>query len=269
MSITGSRIAKLCLALFFFSGFVQKASGEGLWSESKVSLDVTYASKYIARRGVDFFGDGPAIHPNLTVSFGETGVYTGIWAAIPVENGCRDPFGDKCADWIEYDFYAGYGQTLWKEATFATVYDLSYAYLYYPKQTRQDQHAIGLKFTHPNVLPVIGPSRPYPYWGLYYTWRVFNVGRDYREALLGIGYDIPVFSHTASTFVDAIWGDGPGGSINSQGITRVRTGISTSFELGGLTLTPALIYQAAKKETNPRSWLESELWFKLKVSFSQ
>ena len=269
MSIAGKRIATLCLALFFFSAFVQKACGEGLWNESKISLDVTYASKYIGRRGVDYFGDSPAIQPNLTVSLGDTGIYSGIWAAIPIENGCRDPFGDLCADWVEYDFYGGYGKTLWKEEAFATTFDLSYAYLYYPRQARQDQHAAGLKFTHPNVLPVIGPSRPYPYWGLYYTWRVFNKGRDYQEALLGIGYDIPVFSHTASTFVDVIWGDGPGGSINSHGISRIRTGISTAFELSGFTLTPEFIYQAAKKETNPASWVESEFWFKFKVSFSQ
>ena len=188
---------------------------------------------------------------------------------FPIEEGCREPFGSRCGDWVEYDFYTGYVRTLWKEASFATTYKLSYAYLLFPTQTRKDVHVIGVKFTNPNMLPVIGTSRPYLYWGGYYSRRVHNNGRNFKEGLLGIGYDIPFFSRTASTFVDALWGDGPGGSINSRGLTRIKIGVSTSFELGGLTLTPELLYQTAKKRSVPASWLESEFWFKVKIAFTQ
>ena len=269
MSIALNRITILFFAFFLFSGFGQEASGDNFLNESKINLDVTYASKYIGRRGVDYFGNGSAIHPNLSIDLGKTGLYIGTWAAIPIQKGCKDPFGDLCSKWVEYDTYAGYGKALWKDEIFATTFDLSYAYLYYPRQVSQDQQSIGIKFSHPNLLPVIGASRPYPFWGSYYTWRTNNIGRNYRDFLLGIGYDIPVLSHTASTFVDVVYSDGVGGSINSRGITRIRTGVSTSYKLNGITFTPALTYQSARKETNPAAWLESEFWFTLKVSLLQ
>jgi len=259
-----------CLMTFLATSMNANA-GEGVATfieKSRVTLDVTYASKYIGQRGVDYFGNGSAIQPSMNIDLSDTGLYMGIWGATSPEKGCTDPFGDKCEDWVEYDFYAGHSATLLEGSPFKTTYDISYVYMYYPKQAKEDLHLVGLKFTHADLLPKLGPSKPSLYWGVSYIWTAERRGRDRKEFLLGLGYDVPVATQNINIFVDGVWDTGPGGSVNKNGLTRVRTGASTKFSWEGFDFKPAIYYQSKTKTTVPKSWIESEFWFKFSVSYS-
>jgi len=261
-----------CLVSFFTTSMTVHAEEQGKVADfiekSRVVLDVTYASKYLGRRGVDYFGNGAAIHPTAQLFLADTGLYLGISGATPFEDKCTDPFGGKCADWVEYDYFIGHSKTFLEETPLKTTYLASYMYISFPKVFRQDLQQLELKFTHTDLLPKLGPSKPSLYWGLYYTWRAQGRGLDIREFLLGLSYDLPVASKTVNLFVDGIWDSGPGGFVKEKGLTRIRTGASTNFAWEGFNFRPEIYYQSKMKRTNPESWLESEFWVRFSVSYA-
>ena len=246
---------------------VSAAEEEGFWKKTSIDLKLAYASKYLWR-GYDLWNDGPALQPDLYLGLGGTGIYAGIWSSYSIKSGCTDPFGDKCSDWNEHDYYFGYYNSLWNDSRFKTDYDVSYTFYSFFKLHGVDTQEIALALTHPNLLPEIGGSRPALYWTFYYGWPVHD-GIDSLWLKLGLKHEFAVWGQqNLKTLIESVWDDGAAGFQTGEGWSHVKVGAATKFEWGALGLEPALYYQWKTKDHVPSALCENEFWFMVSLSWN-
>jgi len=243
------------------------AEEEGFFKKTSIDVKLTYASKYLSK-GYDLWENAPAFQPDIFIDLGATGLYAGVWSSYSLENNCKDPYGDKCADWDEHDYYAGYYNSMLDSSRFKTNYDISYTYYHFFRLGTADINELFLSVNHPEFLPRLGPSRPVPYWGLYYDWPAHGAGKEAWYLKAGVNYDIPIGENKITPSVEIGWDDGGGTFDTGHGWSYWRTALAGSFSWHGLRFEPSLYYQWSMKDSAPDNLLEDEFWFKMTVAFN-
>lgn len=248
----------LIIGLFIqllFSASV-KASEE---SDLSIKLELTYATKYVSR-GYELWDGDPAIQPNILLHDTGLHLYGGWWASLAAKDSCIDAYGDLCANWNEYNYYAGYYGTWLKESRLQTEYDINYTYIDYYKQENYNSHEVGLYLAHPRLIN----DALTPFWAAFYAWPEHGEAYGYTY-ILGIKGEATVASQPIEAEIEAINDDGGFGT--SAGMNSIKTSLVTSFFSSGFEIQPSINYQKSLKDNEHSEFIEDELWMEISFEY--
>ena len=241
------------------------ACADDNWA-GKLSLEaeIEYAQKYMWR-GFDLQEDDPALQPSLTLYFGDTGFYAGIWGNIA--------FDEEWHEWDEIDYYGGYYHSLCKDSWYAVDWDISYAYYYFPRYPGDvDTYTIALELEFPKLITLLNISGLVPYGAVYYGDSVEGESNDGLWIKLGVKYDLPIppiltwqKEQALSIYMETFHNDGAQTAMVNPGWSHLATGISTTFKWHGFGFTPGINYQWSREETVNN---ENDFWYTLKLSYT-
>ena len=230
-----------------------------------VDLDATWVSKYLWH-GFDLFDDKAAFQPSVNVDFWGSGFSFNYWASIPCSSGL--------VNLTEYDYTVAYDRTVFEGEKYATDVTANYIYYDFPDEPDRaaDGQELGVGFAWPNILPAgVVPS--------YYVGKIWasksdsDLGSDFGGFIhvFGLGYDLTVpgilpdtSEQTLSLTADLTYNDGYGSATAEHDWSHATLGISSGFEIGGATFTPALYYQISMDDSVND---EDEIWVGLSLTY--
>lgn len=255
----------LTLACMVTMSAAQDADDQETDAKLGIDLDATYVSKYIWR-GYDLFDDHAAFQPSVNLDLFDTGFSINVWGSIPMGTGSNG-HGDGINIWQEYDYTAAYAYSFFEDEIYALDFGVNYIYFHFPKLNHMaDTQEIGAGVAMPNLLK-IGDSALVP---SYYAGKLWptssgagDVAGGYHSFALSYDLAIPETDYSLSLFTDINYNDGLFGSDNDW--SHATFGISTSVEVGPVTVTPFLNYQASMDDSVND---EDELYGGISVSFS-
>ncbi|MBF0171607.1 MAG: hypothetical protein HQK87_11085 [Nitrospinae bacterium] len=239
------------------------ARGEG---EPSVTLTVkaTVASKYVWR-GYDLWNDSPAFQPDLSLDLFGRG-YVGFWSAYAVADGCRDPYGDLCADWDEHDYYAGTYGTVGEGTPLRADYDVSYTWYQFFRLSDKDAQEVAVQMVHPDLLAFVGPGAPALYWSYHYGWPKDRGGEPNQWFKIGLRSTVVAGWADLTLHAETFWDDGAGSFASPAGWSHVRIGAALGVTVGKLKGELRGYYQQRLKESPQPGLLESEPWVELTLA---
>ncbi len=242
------------------------------------TLDVTLLSQYIWR-GFAVFGEDGAIQPSVDLDLYGTGLGLKVlWSK---------PFGDGNELMERLDFTLYYGNTLYEYETYATDYQVGWAYYYFPDgplpEALVPPGSSGCidfqEFFATLSWPEICPEGVVPSYTIIKMWpseehSLMNVSGWLH--ILGIGYDLPVEGLLPDTpeqilhlSAAMVYNDGAtpiGGDPVDSDWSHAVFGVSTDFDLGNdLTLRPGVYYQSSWEDDVNES---DEFWASVGVSYA-
>jgi len=251
------QIPLVALILFFASATA--FGGEIISLDTKVS----YVSKYMWR-GFDVLDGDPAVQPEMTLGFGDTGIYMGVWASYALRS------RSEWEIWDEWDYYAGYSFGLLKGTSIELGIDMNYTYFHYPEQNKYvDSQEVALAFKMPALLAV-EETKFIPYGGIYRSFEAHHSDLQQRAWWVKLGMEVktllPVRKDQELTmYAETFHNDGAATMETDSGFSHIATGAKTSFDIAGFSLTPGINYQWTLEETvNP----ENEFWFTISIGRS-
>jgi hypothetical protein len=232
-----------------------------------VTLDVTYASRYIWR-GFDVYANNhSAIQPRLTIDWMGSGFGTTVFYSRANGSG----FEEK----QEYDYSMFYTGHLAQEEVYATNYTIGWTYYQYPELNRKSnaQEAF-LTISMPRILP----GHIVPSYTVVKMWPAVShsdVADNYDDSgwahIVGLGYDlrgvIPNMPDQAIHLsADAVYNDGVGPHANvAHDWSDAVFGISSGFAVTDkLTVTPGFYYQSSWEDTVDTS---DEYWATVNAAY--
>ena len=258
----------LLTAVIFFSAttFVQAQDGE-----LSGTLDVTLLSQYIWR-GFAWFGEDGAIQPSVDLDL----YGTGLGLKVLWSKGFGS--GNELLERLDFALY--YGNTLYEYETYATDYQVGWAYYYFPDGPAPipSGNLDFQEFFATLSWPEICPEGVVPSYTIIKMWQSEegSVMADISGWLhiLGVGYDLPIegllpdtpeqILHLSAAMVyndDVGWAQ-PTDSDWSHAVF----GVTTDFDLGNdLTLTPGVYYQSSWEDDVNES---DEFWASVGVSYA-
>jgi hypothetical protein len=250
-------------------GFLMLMTAKNVsWSQEEaespslgVTADMTLATKYLWY-GYDPFDDHGAYQPSINWDILDTGFSVNVWGSFP--------FGSGNEVFKELDYSVAYGTTIFEEETYALDLGANYIYYDFPRVGSRfvpDSHEVGVSAALPNLIK-IGDSALVPsYHGAKFWPADSGLGFDVSGGIhtLGLDYDftIPNTDQVLSLSADLNYNDGLFAADHDW--SHATLGISTSFEVGPVSLTPFLNYQISMDDSvNP----VDEFWGGLSVSMS-
>jgi hypothetical protein len=212
-----------------------------------ITLDFTYASKYMWH-GYDVFNGDGSYMPSIEL--GTNGFYVGFWAAFPSSSGYEDL--------TEFDYYVGYGYTFFEDQTYALETSITYTYFDFPKTaSAADASELALSFSMPNLLP-LGPANLVPSYTMYYDFEGID-STNFDDGFFntfGLSYSLPITpflegqEEQALDFgFDITHDDGVYGA--KSGWSYATIGVSTTYEYKGAYFTPGMYYQMKLDDVAP------------------
>ena len=224
-----------------------------------VDLDFTFVSKYIWR-GYNVFGSKGAFQPSVNLDLG-TGWSVNVWGSIPMGT------ATGINQWQEYDYTVAYGWSWFEDSPLAMDFGVNYIYYDFPKLNRfADTQEVGMSVALPNLINIsdiaVVPS--------YYVGKLFptksGVGGAGGFHTFALSCDLPIPSteQTLSFYGDLNYTDGMLGV--GHDLTHGTIGVSTSFDVKGITITPSLNYQGVMNDMDDA--LENALWGGLSLAYS-
>jgi len=231
-----------------------------------VTLDFTYASRYIWR-GFDLYrsNDG-AIQPSIDVDLYGTGFGFKIWYSTATESGHVN------LERIEYTVY--YGNTVFRDETYATDYKVGWTYFSHPDNPPKasDAQEFFGSFSWPNIFPYgVVPS-----YTVIKMWPAVDhslAADAYTDSgwfhIFGLDYDwtVPQLDdRVLSLSMDLVYNDGAGAANVDHDWSHVVFGISTGFTItDNLTFTPAFYFQRSMDDSVNTS---NEYWTTLSLAYT-
>lgn len=241
---------------------VEPAAGDRLG----VTLDFTYASRYIWR-GFDLYrSNDSAIQPSIDVDLYGTGFGFKIWYSAATESGHEN------LERIEYTVY--YGNTVFGGETYATDYKVGWTYFSHPDNPSKalDAQEFFGSFSWPNILPYgVVPS-----YTVIKMWPAVDhslAADAYTDSgwfhIFGLDYDwtVPQLDNRVlSLSMDMVYNDGAGAANVDHDWSHVVFGISTGFTItDNLTFTPAFYFQKSMDDSVNTS---DEYWTTLSLAYT-
>ena len=232
-----------------------------------VTLDYTFASKYIWH-GFNLYGHNTnASQPSVNVDFWDTG-----FGAMVFHSRAKSS-GQVNAE--EYNYILYYSNSFLDDTPLATDYSVSWLYYDYYRNNSHDSDVqeLVLSFAWPNLLP--GGITPN-----YTTGKLWQSSSN-EPALKGVSGWVHVFGlnyglttpgilggsdeQVIDLIADLTYNDGYNGANVDHDWSHVTLGASTSFDLGhNLTLTPGVYYQISMDDSvNDKD----EVWTTLSLSY--
>ncbi|MEW6235852.1 MAG: hypothetical protein AB1656_10735 [Candidatus Omnitrophota bacterium] len=219
--------------------------------EVGITVDFTYATKYIWRGYDVFYDDRPLFQPSVVIDW--RGFSAGFYGLL--SDGAE---GDDGVEHFELDFGLGYERSFWEEERYALDISLDYTYFAYPNHHRSevDGEEIALAVSMPNLIP-LGPSILVPSYEMAYEWHGLEGGTNFDEGFihtLGLSYAIPIpvlIPAQEEQAIDLSWNIAynSGCYETDSSWTHTTIGASTTFEYGQFYFTPALYYQWSFEDT--------------------
>jgi hypothetical protein len=235
------------------------------------TIDLTFLSQYIWR-GFDWFGKDSAIQPSVDLDL----YGTGLGMKVLWSKGMGD--GNELMERLDLTLY--YGNTLYEYETYATKYQVGWAYYYFPDgpapvtSGNLDFQEFFATLSWPEILP----EGIVPNYTIIKMWQTVE-GSVMAEIsgwlhILGVGYDLPIegllpdtpeqILHLSAAMVynSDVGLTAPSDSDWSHAVF----GVSTDFDLGNdLTLTPGVYFQSSWEDDINSS---DEFWASVGVSYA-
>ena len=216
---------------------------EAAEDELGVTLDLTYASKWLSK-GVEAYGSQGGLFKTIDIDFYGTG--------FGLKTTHRNALGSGFVDKQRFDFRPYYKGKLFESESYATNYNISVGYEYYPGLDRRKagttfEWVFG--FSWPNLLPegfTPGYIVHYEYpGGSGYTNR--NVTGWVHRFLLGYDMSVPELANPLKLTTEVGYYDGLGNKVHDWGY--FTAGISTKFNINeNLAFVPGLYHQVTMDE---------------------
>lgn len=226
-----------------------------------VTLDVTYASKYISKGG-RYFGSKSAICETLDIDLYDTGF------GLLVHNRMANAGGFENKQKFKYGVY--YHNSIFDDEVYKTRYKFTWHYEHYYEEPRNKSNKgeCTFEFDWPELLP--GGLVPD-----YTVWYAYPAGSHYDNRnsagwlhRFGLGYDLSVPELADRVFhlsASAWYRDGRGGPAKDRDWSHATFGISTKFRLTeNMSFLPALYYQSSWEDTVNTN---DELYAKLSLRY--
>ena len=249
--------------------FVQAQDGE-----LSGTAGVTLLSQYIWR-GFEWFGEDGAIQPSIDLDL----YGTGLGLKVLWSKGMGG--GNEILERLDFTLY--YGNTLYEYETYATDYQIGWAYYNFPDGpwpavAPEDPTSMDLQeFFATLSWPEICPEGVVPSYTIIKMWPYEERSSlaEYSGWLhiLGVGYDLPVegllpdipeqILHLSAAMV---YNDDVSELPSDSDWSHAVFGVTTDFDLGNdCTLTPGVYYQSSwEDDVNP----SDELWCSVGVSYA-
>lgn len=253
------------IMLMSFTGLVQAQAACG---DLGVTLDITYASRYIWR-GLDLYGSNhSAIQPSMTIDWYGTGLGTTVWMSRANGSGFENS--------EEFDYSIFYSGNLFADEAYATNYTVGWVYYDYPDNASKtsDAQEVYMALSWPKICPMgIVPS-----YTVVKMWPAKSDSTDKAKYtgsgfvhVLGLGYDvtgvIPNMPDQAVHLSAAtVYNDGVGGAGVDHDWSHAVFGAATTFPIAeNLKFTPAVYYQSSWDDTVNTS---DEYWTSLSLTYT-
>ncbi len=226
-----------------------------------ITADMTLVTKYLWY-GYDVFDDHGAYQPSINWDIFNTGFSVNVWGSFPIGS------GNEVLK--ELDYSVAYSTTFFEEEIYAVDLGVNYIYYDFPRVNSRfvpDTHEVGVSVALPNLIK-IGDSALVPSYHGAKLWPADSeLGFDVAGGIhtLGLGYDftIPNTEQVLSLSADVNYNDGLFAADHDW--SHATLGISTSFEVGPVSLTPFINYQISMDDSvNP----DDDFWGGLSVSMS-
>jgi hypothetical protein len=231
-----------------------------------VTLDFTYATRYIWRGFDRYRSNDGAIQPSIDVDLYGTGFGFKIWYSTATESGHVN------LEEIEYTVY--YSNTAFRDETYATDYTFAWTYYNFPDnppKALDAQEFLG-SFSWPNLFPYgVVPS-----YTVIKMWPAVDhslAADAYTDSgwfhIFGLDYDwtVPQLDNRVlSLSMDLVYNDGVGAANVDHDWSHVLFGISTDFTVAeNLTFTPAFYFQRSMDDSVNTS---NEYWATLSLAYT-
>lgn len=228
------------------------------WS---VTLDATYATKYIWR-GFDVYDGDGAFQPSLDVSLYGFGL--NVWGSFATNAGHEDL--------DEVDFTAYWNHSFFSDRPYALDFYLNYIYYDFPNVDSEpaDTQEVGGGIALPNIL-AFGSVSLTPSYYLGYLWKAHSGGpEDGYFHVLGLSADmelaaiIPGSDGTGvSLYGDLTYNSGAFGV--ESGFSHATIGVSANVDFAGLYISPSANYQFSMEDTVND---ENDAWFTISIGLT-
>lgn len=262
-----NRKKKLLIVLMVVNVIGICHSQEPLEDDLGITLDVTYVSRYIWR-GIDIHPKNhSAIQPSVDIDLYDTGFGLNVWWSRANGGGFEN------SEEIDYTLY--YSNSLFKDESCATEYNVGWVYYHYPDEPRKvaDTQEVYAGFCWPNICPVgLVPS-----YTIVATWPSESESNIRNNSgwlhILGLGYDVAVpgmldetgeqILHFSAT---AVYNDGTYGKTVDHDWSHCVFGVSTGFEVcEDIAFTPGFYYQSSWDDSVNSS---DEYWTSLSLTYT-
>ena len=238
----------------------------GLAEEDKlgVTFDLTYASKWLSD-GVEVYSEDGAFHETISLDL----YGTGFGVAFSHHSATDSGWVDK----QRLDYKVFYGNSLFDESAYKTMYKATWEYWnYYDRaRTRGNVQKLKLGFSWPELLG----NGLVPKYTLAYC---YPAGRGYDNNkisgwlhIFGVDYNlnVPDLPNPVSLSADVVYKDAAGcttASPKDHDWSHATLGISTKFAINkNLTFVPGVYHQISMdKSTNTRDVTYCKLSMKYK-----
>jgi len=213
-----------------------------------VTLDFTYVSKWLSK-GVEAYGSQGGLFKTLDIDIYGTG--------FGIKTTHRNATGSGFVDSQRFDFRPYYKNTAFEGETYATIYNISVGYEYYPGLARNRSNTTFewiFSFSWPNILP----GKLVPGYKAHYE---YGAGRSYKNQsganipsgwvhrfLLGYDLDTEQLPNPLHLSSEVAYTDGLGGA--SHDWSYITFGLSTVFEMTeNLSFVPGFYHQISMDDS--------------------
>lgn len=232
--------------------------------EVAVDVDATWVSKYIWR-GWDILDDKAAFQPSVNFDFGN-GVSFNVWSSFA--GASKHGAASSTVDLEEWDYTLSYANSAFQGQSYATEYSVSWIYYDYPDTTTWDTDAqeinVALAWPEISSFGVVPSYTVVAFWGAKGGHGVRDISGFYH--IFGLAYDLDMaeIGKTLSFTWDITFNDGQGVGVDHDW-SHIVWGLSTSFDIGQGSLTPAIYYQTSMEDSVNES---DEFWVGISYGFS-
>ncbi len=212
--------------------------------ELGVTLDVTYMSKYLSK-GAEGYGQQGALFKTIDLDLYGTGF------GVKVTH--RNATGGGYVDKQRFDFRPYYKSQLFKNEPYATNYNISCGYEYYPGLARNKANTTYewiFAFAWPNIMP----KRFTPSYIAHYE---YPAGSNYKYHNItgwvhrfGLSYDldVPELPQALRLSSEVAYTDGLGGAAHDW--SYATFGLSTGFKISdSLSFVPGIYHQISMDDS--------------------
>ena len=247
--------------IIFVTAMILFSTGSA-WAQEEASaigidVDVTWVSKYIWR-GIDKTDDKAAFQPSINFDLGD-GFSFNVWSSQPASS--KGGASTSQVDAEEFDYTLTYANSVYDGEAYATNYALSWVFYDYPDMASND--ADMQEFNLALSWPDLCPAGVVPSYTIICMWPSEGGGaaRDNGGFIhvFGLGYDIEVaeLPSPLSFGCAAVYNDDAGAANVDHDWTHILWSLSTSFDCGTGTLSPAVYYQTSMDDSVNT---EDEFW---------
>jgi len=232
-----------------------------------VELSTIFVSKHIWH-GFDLLDDHGAFIPIVGLNFGDTGFSGKIIGVQPLSSGLERS--------VELNYAAFYTGAFWQDTRYTTNFTLNYFYYGKPNvgARKSDTQEVGAYFCWPKLIKAGNKSIvPSYYVGSIWPTKSHSNLRKISGFIhvFGLGYDfsIPDFwsqgqQQPFRLFTDITYNDGFARNPGGHDWSHCTVGISTTVNVGKVTMTPTLSYQISMDDEVNK---EDEFWSGVNLTY--